>query len=118
MARSEAVDRPENYLFKTAANVLKDRWRRCGVRAAEAHESYDEALHGNAREALNPERTLLGLQAIEQLIQALYELPERTRVIWALYHLEDLTHAEIARRQRVTISTIQKSTSEGSAHTC
>ena len=112
----EAVDRPEAYLFKTAANVLNDRWRRSGVRAAEAHEPYDEAVHGNARETPNPERTLLGLQAVEQLIEALYELPERTRVVWALYHLEDLTHAEIARRQRVTISAIEKHIGRVSAH--
>jgi RNA polymerase sigma factor (sigma-70 family) len=114
--RIETVDRPEAYLFKTAANVLNDRWRRSTVRAAEAHESYDEALHGNARETPNPERALLGVQAVEQLVEALYELPERTRVVWALYHLEDLTHAEIARRLRVTISSIEKHIGRVSGH--
>ena len=104
----EAVDRPEAYLFKTAGNVLKDRWRRSSARAAEAHEPYDEASHGNVRETPNPERALLGVQAVEQLIEALYELPERTRVIWALYHLEERPHAEIARRLKITISAIEK----------
>ena len=103
-----AVDRPEAYLFKTAGNVLKDRWRRSTARAAEAHEPYDDALHGNVRETPNPERALLGVQAIEQLIEALYELPERARVIWALYHLEDRTHAEIAGCLKVTVSAIEK----------
>ena len=34
----ESVERPEAYLFRTAANVLNDRWRRLTTRAAEAHE--------------------------------------------------------------------------------
>ena len=112
----EAVDRPEAYLFKTAANVFNDRWRRSTARAAEAHEPYDEALHGNARETPNPERALLGVQAVEQLIAALYEMPERTRVVWALYHLEDLTHAQIARRLGVTVSAIEKHIGRVGAH--
>jgi RNA polymerase sigma-70 factor (ECF subfamily) len=112
----ESVERPEAYLFKTAANVLNDRWRRLTTRAAEAHEPYDEVVHGSARETLCPERTALGLQAVEQLIAALYELPERTRVVWALYHLEDLTHTEIGRRLGITVSAIEKHIGRASAH--
>jgi RNA polymerase sigma factor (sigma-70 family) len=112
----ESVEQPEAYLFRTAANVLNDRWRRSTARAAEAHEPYDDAMHGSARETLSPERALLGAQALEQLVAALYELPERTRVVWALYHLEDLTHTEIARRLGITVSTIEKHISRASAH--
>jgi RNA polymerase sigma factor (sigma-70 family) len=112
----ESVERPEAYLFKTAANVLNDRWRRLTARAADAHEPYDEAVHGSARETLCPERALLGAQAVEQLVAALHELPERTRVVWALYHLEDLTHTEIGRRLGITVSSIEKHIGRASAH--
>jgi RNA polymerase sigma-70 factor (ECF subfamily) len=112
----ESVEQPEAYLFRTAANVLNDRWRRQTARSAEAHEPYDEAVHGSARETLCPERTLLGKQAIEQLVAALYELPERTRVVWALYHLEDLTHLEISRRLGITVSSIEKHIGRASGH--
>lgn len=112
----ESVEQPEAYLFRTAANVLNDRWRRQTARSAEAHEPYDEAVHGSARETLCPERTLLGKQAVEQLVTALYELPERTRVVWALYHLEDLTHIEISRRLGITVSTIEKHIGRASGH--
>jgi RNA polymerase sigma factor (sigma-70 family) len=114
--RIESVDRPEAYLFRTAANVLNDRWRRLTVRAAESHEPYDEALHGNAQETPDPERALLGAQAIEQLVVALYELPERTRMVWALYHFEDLTHMEIGRRLGISVSTIEKHIGRASSH--
>lgn len=112
----ELVEQPEAYLFRTAANVLNDRYRRLAARSAQAHEPYDEAVHGGARETLCPERTLLGTHAIEQLVAALYELPERTRVVWALYHLEDLTHLEISRRLGITVSAIEKHIGRASGH--
>ncbi|MGH8236212.1 MAG: RNA polymerase sigma factor [Steroidobacteraceae bacterium] len=114
--RIESVDQPEAYLFRTATNVLYDRRRRLNARAAEVHESFDEAAHCGAQETLDPERAVLGVQAIEQLVAALYELPERTRVIWALYHLEDLAHAEIGRRLGITVSTIEKHMGRASTH--
>jgi RNA polymerase sigma-70 factor (ECF subfamily) len=112
----ECVERPEAYLFKTAANVLNDRWRRLTARAADSHEPYDEEVHGSAKETLCPERALLGAQAVEQLVAALHELPERTRVVWALYHLEDLTHSEIGRRLGITVSTIEKHIGRANGH--
>jgi RNA polymerase sigma factor (sigma-70 family) len=112
----ESVERPEAYLFKTAANVLNDRWRRLTARAADSHEPYDEEVHGSARETLCPERALLGTQAVEQLVAALHELPERMRVVWALYHLEDLTHAEISRRLGITVSAIEKHIGRANGH--
>ena len=114
--RIESVERPEAYLFKTAANVLNDRWRRLTARAADSHEPYDEDVHGSARETLCPERALLGTQAVEQLVVALHELPERMRVVWALYHLEDLTHAEIGRRLGITVSAIEKHIGRANGH--
>jgi RNA polymerase sigma factor (sigma-70 family) len=112
----ESVERPEAYLFKTAANVLNDRWRRLTARAADSHEPYDDEVHGSARETLCPERALLGTQAVEQLVAALHELPERMRVVWALYHLEDLTHSEISRRLGITISAIEKHIGRANGH--
>ena len=113
--RIESVEQPEAYLFRTAANLLIDRKRRQTARATEAHESYDEAVHGCAQESLDPERALLGSQALEQLVAALHELPERTRTVWALYHLEDLSHAEISRRLGIAVSTIEKHMSRAGA---
>ena len=114
--RIESIERLEAYLFTTAANLLRDRQRRLAARAAEAHESYDEEMHGSARETHSPERALLGAQAIQQLVAALYELPERTRTVWILYHLQDLPHAEIAHQLRIAISTIEKHLGRASAH--
>jgi RNA polymerase sigma-70 factor (ECF subfamily) len=94
--------------------LLIDRKRRLATHAADAHDSYDETLHGGARESSNPERALLGTQALEQLVAILHELPVRTRTVWVLYHLHDLSHAEIGRRLGITVSTIEKHMSRAS----
>ncbi len=69
-----ATERLDAYLFTTAANLLNDRRRRQISRAANAHESFDEDLHGDLLDATGPERTLLATQTVAKLIEALYEL--------------------------------------------
>jgi RNA polymerase sigma-70 factor (ECF subfamily) len=100
-----SIDYVEGYLFQTAANVLADRYRR-DQRQPEIVESFDETTHGEA--VLTPERVLMDRQAIEQLIQGLYALPERTRHIFVLYHFEHLRQAEIAARFGMPVSTVEK----------
>ncbi len=114
--RVEAIEHMEAYLFKTAANLLRDRQRRLTARSSQSHESYEEDVHGSARETHTPERALLGAQAIQQLVEALHELPERTRNVWVLYHLEELPHATIARQLGIAISTIEKHMGRANAH--
>lgn len=114
--RIESVQQPEAYLFRTAANVLHDRQRRRAARSAQVHEPYEEAIHGAALETLTPEHELLGSQTIEHLVAALHELPARAREVWALYHLEDLSQAEIAAQLGVSVSTIEKHMSRAMAH--
>ena len=112
----ESMERLEAYLFATASNLLRDRHRRRMARAADAHESYEEIRHGVREDANNPERVLLATQIVAQLVAALFELPDRTRTIFTLYHIEDLSHQEIAQRVGVAVSTIERHMTRASAH--
>ncbi len=112
----ESMKRVEAYLFATAANLLRDRHRRLMARAAERHEPYEEGIHGSSQETVGPDRALLGAQRVEQLIAGLRELPERTRVIFTLYHLEDMPHQQIAQRLGIAVSTIEKQMARAHAH--
>lgn len=112
----DSVERMESYLFTAAANLLRDRHRRRAARAAGAHEPYDEALHGGSVDLPGPERVALGRQRIDRLADALHELPERTRAVFVLYHLENLPHAEIARRLGIAVRTIEKHVFRANAH--
>jgi RNA polymerase sigma-70 factor (ECF subfamily) len=114
--RLDSVNGVEAYLFRTAANLLKDHHRRLLSHEAGAHETYVDALHEEAAQTLSLERELLGREALEQLVAALFALPERTRMVWALYHFEDLAHQDIARRLGMARSTVEKHMSRASLH--
>jgi RNA polymerase sigma factor (sigma-70 family) len=110
----KSVERVEPYLFQTAASVLTDFLRRRRVRSGEAHVPLSDEL-ADATD-LSPERVLLGKRAVEHLARALGELPERTQTIFALYHLEDVPHREIARRLGVSVSTVEKEMARANHH--
>ena len=118
LASRESIGEHEHldaYLFRSALNLLTDRHRRRAARASELHEVYEEEIHGIEKASFGPDRQLLGAQDIEQLVAALYELPERTRAVFTLHHIEDLSHQEIADRLGIAISTIEKHMGRASA---
>jgi RNA polymerase sigma factor (sigma-70 family) len=104
----------DGYVFQVAANVLRDYARRWTVRAEEAQYAQldDTELEGG----FSPERVLLGKEALEALIAALQELPERTAVIFSLYHFDSVPQVEIARRLSMSLSTVEKHMSRANAH--
>lgn len=106
----------EAYIFKSASNLLHDRHRRQITKAAAMHEVYDEDIHGSALAAPGPDRLLQGAQSMQQFLAALHELPERTRTVFVLYHLEELPHRQIAQRLGIAVSTIEKHMARASAY--
>jgi RNA polymerase sigma factor (sigma-70 family) len=94
------------YVFETAASVIKDRVRRRASRHADRHEAFDPDLHGGA--ALDAEHVLAGRQALRKTTTALMELPERTRQVFVLRRLEELSYKEISRRLGLPVSTLEK----------
>lgn len=114
--RIEPTPGVEGYLFKIAANLLRDRQRRLSVRNSGAHEPYEDDMHGAAGDVLGPERLVQNSQLIEQLVAALHELPERTCEVFTLYHLQGLSHAQIASRLGIAVSTIEKHMARAGAY--
>jgi RNA polymerase sigma factor (sigma-70 family) len=107
------IEHLDGYVFQTAANVLRDRARREAVRAEphmpEAFDPIDDA-------GFSPERVLIGRQGVQRLISALHELPETTRVVFTQYHLDSVPQVEIARRLRLSLSTVEKHMARANAH--
>ena len=112
----ESLERLDAYVFATASNLLRDRHRRLKSHAADAHEPFDESVHGGLRASLEPDRLVLGGQLVTELVAALYELPERVRTVFALYHFEDLSHAQIGERLGIAVSTVEKNMARANAH--
>lgn len=108
------VENVQGYVFQIAANVLRDRARRAGVRriitqAPEDFDAVDEA-------GFSPERILQSREALQAMVSALYELPENIRAVFSQYHFDGVAQVEIARRMGLSLSTVEKHMAKANAH--
>ena len=99
------VEKPEGYVFRVAWSVRNDELRKYQVRAGDAHQSFEEKHH--AAMGLTPERVIIGRQDLQGILDLLFELPERTRTVFVLYHFENVRQADIARRLGIGLSTVE-----------
>jgi RNA polymerase sigma-70 factor (ECF subfamily) len=108
------LERPDAYLFETAANVAVDHQRRAKARRSHLHDAYEDSLHGlreNSSESLHADR-----QELELLTVALRELPERMRHVFVLARLENLPYVQIAHQLRISVSAVEKNLVKAIAH--
>lgn len=108
----------EVYIFKVAANLLRDRARQAASRQKTDHFSIDEGADAPADliEDLGPERVLLSQEALAAALQALDTLGERTRDIFVLYRLENMKQREIAALYGISVSLVEKSVARATEH--
>lgn len=127
LRREETVplDNPEIYIFRVAANLLRDRARRAATHHAAEHASLDapDAEFADAGrlatglvEDREPERVLLSQESLKEVMRALDELGERTRDIFMLSRLEKTKHRDIAALYGLTVSAVEKHIGRASVH--
>jgi len=111
----------ELFIFKVAANLLRDRARQAGARRKNDHvnidspDILDHAAPGLI-EDLGPERVLLSQEALAAALQALDQLGERTRDIFVLYRLEKMKQREIAALYGISVSSGEKYVARATEH--
>lgn len=110
----QEIDHPERFIFKIAWNVLHDARRKHKVRAGEAHETFDNRHHGVM--GLTPEHVIIDKQALQKVVDALFELPERTRTVYVLYHFENYRQADIAKKLGIGLSTVEHHMTKANRH--
>jgi RNA polymerase sigma-70 factor (ECF subfamily) len=113
--RGQPIEHVHQYIFRVAANVLRDQHRRSQARRQDVHESYDESEHA-VRSDLSPERVLLGREAVERMAAALEELPERTRDIFILRGIRLCKYEDIAEMLGLSKHTVLKHMSKAMKH--
>jgi len=115
----------EVFIFKIAANLLRDRGRQWGSRRKGEHFSIDGTdgadpssgrLPRDLIEDLGPERVLLSQEALAAALQALEELGERTRDVFVLYRLEKMKQREIAALYGISVSSVEKYVARATEH--
>jgi RNA polymerase sigma factor (sigma-70 family) len=95
----------EGYLFRSAANVLISHFRHEHGHGWDRHRSLEEWLEPH--EDISPERTLMGKQAVERVIAALHDLPDRSREAFLLHRFEELTGPAIAKRMGISVKGVE-----------
>jgi RNA polymerase sigma factor (sigma-70 family) len=112
--RLESVDNVEAYIFQIAANLVRERARRRAVRGSDQQIEIDESFADE--QVFSPARILEGKDAIERIMVALKELPERVRTIFILQRFEGMTYQEVASKLDLSQSAIEKNMSRAIAH--
>ena len=119
------VDNPEIYIFRIAANLLRDRARKAATHRTADHASIDApaaqfADSGILSPALvedrGPERVLLSQESLTEVMRALDELGDRTRDIFMLFRLERMKHRDIAALYGMTVSAVEKHIAKAGVH--
>lgn len=100
------VDNPEAYIFRIAANLINDHYRRETVRSR-FHRHDDPAREADV-DQLDAARLLEARESVGRVAAVLNTLPERTRHIFILYRLEGMPRKGIAETFGISVSAVEK----------
>lgn len=110
----ETVANPAPYLQRIARNLVFERSRRRNARLTASHVSLDESSDPGV---CAEQGRLIEARDVLQIYQlALAELPEKTRSVFLLHRLEDLTYREIGERLGISVPTVQYHFARSLAH--
>ena len=119
------LENPETYIFRIAANLLRDRARHSASHHLAEHDSLDAGEAGAARvsplarnlvEDIGPERVLLSQESVSEVMEALDERGERTRDIFLLCRLDKMQQRDIATVYGLTVSAVEKHIAKAGLH--
>lgn len=110
----DLIENVQGYIFRIAANVLRDRARRASVRAVviQTPEDFDMEDEGG----FTPERILQGQEAVQIMVSALCELPDMVRMVFSQYHFDGVAQVDISRRLGLSLSTVEKHMAKANRH--
>ncbi|WP_447752231.1 RNA polymerase sigma factor [Sphingopyxis fribergensis] len=104
--RIDTLDSTEAFIFRIAANLLRDRSRRDRVRAA--HRAAVEQEDGLAVDTVDPHHIVAARETLGSLWAAIQALPEPTQQIFILYRVENIHKQAIADNFGFNVRTVEK----------
>ncbi|WP_287898034.1 RNA polymerase sigma factor [Brevundimonas sp.] len=106
MLKGEVAGAADSYVFQIAQNLLVDRARRASVR----RQYRDRLGRSDALDfdPIDPERSALGRAELARFAAALSALPERTRVMFTLYRIDQMSQDAIGEAFGISKSAVKK----------
>lgn len=101
-----AIEQLDGYIFRIAQNLLVDRARRLRVRDSHARAVLSET-DADLYE-LDPERIAQGREQVSSLITILGELPDRSRTMFILYRLENMSQDDIGQIYGISANAVKQ----------
>ena len=100
---AEAIQHPNRYVFRIAANVMAARNRPNSWRWAD-HAVLDDLI---LADELSPERTLIAKETLERLMAGLQAVAPRAAQAFVLHRFDEMSYEEIARRMGISVKAVE-----------
>lgn len=113
MPDGDKVEDPSRFLFTVAANLARDHLRQSARRPQTAEQDWGE---GHACDRPGAEQTLAARQELTVLRDAVAALPPKTRAIFLLYRIEQLSYRQIGERLDISPRTVEYHLRQALAH--
>jgi len=110
----QPIENLEAYVFQVAHNVIRDRLRRQVTHRAAQHDTLENSPEPT--DDFSPERVLISRQILIQVIEALEELPARTRQVFVLCQYEEMSLEDIAVQLGLSVSGVRFLLRQAKAH--
>ena len=108
------VENLQAFLYTTATNLLRDRWRRANAKYAPALVNIEDCVL--AVGASDPAEIVEWRETVERLAEAFETLPEKPKKALHLHRFWGCSYAEIAEQLEVSVSMIEKHISASLSH--
>lgn len=105
LPRSERIEDPRRFLFTVAANLARDHIRRLITRRSVIAETDGEA--DAVCTAALPDNALIAREEEALLREAIDALPDRTRAVFLLFHVENRSYREIGAALGISPRTVE-----------
>lgn len=106
------IDNPSALLHRMGSNLMLDRLRsqkRSGTRENDWRGINTTSLAGeDVADEPSADEVVASRQRLRALVEAVEDLPEKTRQAFQLHKLDGHSHVETARRMGISVSTVEK----------
>ena len=113
ISQTELIKHPQAYLYRIASNLINDLY---GRQLTPEQQVGEEVLDNLESSELSPEQCLERSRQLQQIEQALSELPPKCRAVVTLRGRQGMTSLEVAERLGISTNTVKKYMSKGVAH--